>query len=89
LEKFWIYTHSKIIYCLPTFSEYNSPAKKTIWRKPLLLINFFMEKYGRGGGRSGGFGGGRGGFGGEQRREMFRATCDECGASCQVPFKPT
>lgn len=49
----------------------------------------------------GGFGGGsRGGFGGGSRggfsrgpaqgddREMFDATCGECGAGCQVPFRP-
>ncbi|MBI2146407.1 DNA-directed RNA polymerase [Candidatus Woesearchaeota archaeon] len=37
--------------------------------------------------RGGGF---RGGF---QRdfgpREMHKATCSECGAECEVPFKPT
>lgn len=39
----------------------------------------------------GGFGGGnRGGFGGGPRedREMFDATCGECGNNCQVPFRP-
>lgn len=40
-----------------------------------------------GGDRGGGF---RGGF---QRdfgpREMHKATCSECGAECEVPFKPT
>lgn len=52
----------------------------------------------RGGGSRGGFdrgGGGRsfdrggsrgGGFGGD--REMFQATCDSCGKSCELPFKP-
>jgi CxxC-x17-CxxC domain-containing protein len=40
-----------------------------------------------GGGRGGGFGGGFGGDGG--RREMFSATCSNCGKECQVPFKPT
>lgn len=52
---------------------------------------------GRGGGRSGGGygggrgGGGRGGFGGRDqgRPEMHRATCADCGDSCEVPFKPT
>ncbi len=33
----------------------------------------------RGGSRSGGFGG---------DREMFQATCDSCGKSCELPFKP-
>ena len=55
----------------------------------------------RGGDRRGGFGGGKpsfGGFGGrgggrdrsfDAPREMFRATCTECGNSCEVPFRPT
>jgi len=38
----------------------------------------------------GGFGGGRGGF--EQRgggdRQLYTATCAECGKEAQVPFKP-
>ena len=37
----------------------------------------------RGEGKS--FGGGRD----EERRTSFRATCDDCGSSCEVPFKPT
>ncbi|MBN2141719.1 DNA-directed RNA polymerase [Candidatus Woesearchaeota archaeon] len=48
----------------------------------------------RGGGHRGGFGGGHGGgfrrgggFGGP--REMHKAVCTECGAECEVPFKPT
>lgn len=42
------------------------------------------------GGSRGGFGGGnRGGFGGPREdREMFDATCGECGNNCQVPFRP-
>lgn len=51
----------------------------------------------RGGGSRGGFGGGRGGFGGGSRggyggqsedRQMFQATCAECGNACDVPFRP-
>lgn len=57
--------------------------------------NFGRDR--RGGGRGfdrnrGGFGGGRGGFGGGRdsgRREMFSATCSNCGKECQIPFKPT
>jgi len=45
-----------------------------------------------GGGHSGGgrFGGGRR-FGGGDRgpRQMFKATCADCGQECEVPFKPT
>jgi len=41
------------------------------------------------GGSRGGFGGGRS-FGGDRGdRQMFDATCDNCGKSCQVPFRPT
>lgn len=52
----------------------------------------------RGGRDSGGFGGGRdsGGFRGGRdggrdggRPQMHRATCSECGNSCEVPFKPS
>jgi CxxC-x17-CxxC domain-containing protein len=45
--------------------------------------------YGGRGGRGGygGRGGGRGGYGGS--REMHPAKCSECGADCEVPFKPT
>jgi len=35
--------------------------------------------------------GSRPGFnrGGEERREMFKATCAECGKPCEVPFRPS
>jgi CxxC-x17-CxxC domain-containing protein len=52
-----------------------------------------MSQFSKGGfsGNRGGFrksGGGQGarGFGGP--KEMFEATCAECGNSCQVPFRP-
>lgn len=62
-----------------------------------------MGNFNRGGGRPGGGGrnfgrrdfGDRGrGFGGgfgrdSGRREMFNATCSNCGKECQVPFRPT
>jgi len=35
-----------------------------------------------------GYSGGGGGFD-RGPREMTDAVCSECGASCQVPFKPT
>jgi len=47
------------------------------------------------GGHGGGFGrrdGGRGGFGGGRDRGpviMHQAICDQCGKSCEVPFRPT
>lgn len=51
------------------------------------------KKFG-GGGRGGDRGGSRGGFGGgrggdRERPEMHRATCNECGKSCEVPFRPS
>ena len=47
---------------------------------------------GRGGGGRGFSGGGNrgGGFGGRRERpEMHKATCDACGNSCELPFRPT
>ena len=41
----------------------------------------------RGGNRGGGFGGGRNDGG--DRPDMHRATCSDCGKSCEVPFRPT
>lgn len=49
--------------------------------------NFNRDRGGRGGfggGRRHGFGGDRGG-----NREMFSATCSNCGKECHVPFRPT
>src|SRR5689334_8866016 len=41
------------------------------------------------GGRGGGFQSrGRSSFDGGNR-QMFRATCDNCGKECEVPFRPT
>jgi CxxC-x17-CxxC domain-containing protein len=49
--------------------------------------------YGAGGGYSaGGYnGGGSGGYGSRDRgpREMFTATCSNCGRDAEVPFRPT
>ena len=47
---------------------------------------------GRGGSNFGNRGGGGRSFGGGRDRgrpEMHRATCSDCGSSCEVPFKPT
>ena len=38
-------------------------------------------------GGGGGFGGGRGGYN-SGPRQMFDATCSNCGQPCQVPFQP-
>ena len=48
--------------------------------------------YGGGGGYSaGGYGGGNGGYGQRSSapREMFDATCSNCGKDARVPFRPT
>ncbi len=57
-----------------------------------------MGNFNQGGRKSGGnfgggksFGGGGNRFGGRDggRPTMNKATCSDCGASCEVPFKPT
>ena len=47
------------------------------------------SSYSSGGG--GGYGGGGGGYGERERgpREMFSATCSNCGKEAMVPFRPT
>jgi len=44
---------------------------------------------GSGGGGGGGYGGGGGGYRDRGPREMFAATCSNCGREAQVPFRPT
>ena len=44
---------------------------------------------GGGGGYGGGGYGGGGGFRERRPREMFEATCSNCGKTAQVPFNPT
>jgi CxxC-x17-CxxC domain-containing protein len=43
---------------------------------------------GGGGGNRGSYGGGGGGGGGRPQREMFKATCSNCGGVAEVPFQP-
>ena len=45
--------------------------------------------YSAGGGGGGGYGGGGGGYRDRGPREMFAATCSNCGREAQVPFRPT
>ena len=49
------------------------------------------DQGGYGGGDSGGYGGGSGSGGYRERRprEMFEATCSNCGKPAMVPFRPT
>ncbi len=59
--------------------------------------NYRNDRFGGGGNRS--FGGGssyrggrdsdRGGYGNREEKEMFKTVCDNCGKSCEVPFKPS
>jgi CxxC-x17-CxxC domain-containing protein len=47
--------------------------------------------YGSSGGGGGGYSSGGGGYGSRDRapREMFTATCSNCGNEARVPFRPT
>jgi CxxC-x17-CxxC domain-containing protein len=45
--------------------------------------------YNGGGGGGGGYGGGGGGYRDRGPREMFSATCSNCGNEAKVPFRPT
>jgi CxxC-x17-CxxC domain-containing protein len=53
--------------------------------------SYSSGSYSSGGGYSSGSGGYGGGGGGYERgaREMFTATCSNCGREAQVPFRPT
>ena len=44
---------------------------------------------GGGGGYGGGASAGGGGFRDRRPREMFEATCSNCGKTAMVPFRPT
>lgn len=62
--------------------------------KPVYCRECYAKRGGGGerrGGGGGGFGRPRGGgFGGPREpREMTEVTCDDCGKTSQVPFKPT
>jgi len=46
------------------------------------------SSYGNRGGGGGGYGGGGGGGGYGGPREMFTATCSNCGREARVPFQP-
>jgi|SRR5579872_1475024 len=62
-------------------------AMKGFQNKPNRCPDCRAARKAQGGGRAGGGGGGgRGGFGGQ--REMFKATCSQCGGVAEVPFQP-
>ena len=51
----------------------------------------YSSSGGEGGYSAGGYGGGGGGYGNRSSapREMFDATCSNCGKDAKVPFRPT
>lgn len=71
-------TGSKPVYCSECFENMGGGASSNKYKdRDSRESNFRRNK--RDFGRSR--------FGGD--REMFEATCDKCGASCKLPFRPT
>jgi CxxC-x17-CxxC domain-containing protein len=66
-----------------TASEQEFYASKGFTNKPSRCADCRAARKAAGGGRHSG-----GGFGGGQRREMFKATCSQCGGVAEVPFQP-
>ena len=66
-----------------TASEQEFFASKGFTNKPSRCSDCRAARKAAGGGRSGG-----GGYGGGARREMFKATCSQCGGVAEVPFEP-
>jgi CxxC-x17-CxxC domain-containing protein len=69
-----------------TSSEQEFYASKGFTNKPSRCAECRAARKAAGGGRSGG--GSFGGGGGGGRREMFKATCSQCGGVAEVPFQP-
>jgi CxxC-x17-CxxC domain-containing protein len=63
-------------------------AMKGFANKPNRCPDCRAARKAAGGGRGGGSRGGFGGGGGGGQREMFRATCSQCGGVAEVPFQP-
>ena len=70
-----------------TSSEQEFYASKGFTNKPSRCAECRAARKAAGGGRSGG-GGSYGGGGGGGRRELFKATCSQCGGVAEVPFQP-
>lgn len=66
-----------------TSGEQEFFASKGFQNKPNRCPDCRAARKAAGGGRSGGGGGGR-----SSQREMFTATCSQCGGVAQVPFQP-
>ncbi|HZT13483.1 MAG TPA: zinc-ribbon domain containing protein [Candidatus Baltobacteraceae bacterium] len=71
-----------------TASEQEFYASKGFTNKPSRCSDCRAARKASGGGRSGGGGSNYGGGGGGGRREMFKATCSQCGGVAEVPFQP-
>ena len=69
-----------------TASEQEFFASKGFTNKPSRCGDCRAARKAAGGGRSGSNRGGGGGYGGQ--REMFKATCSQCGGVAEVPFQP-
>ncbi len=69
-----------------TASEQEFFANKGFTNKPSRCSDCRAARKAAGGGRPSGNRNG-GGFGGSQR-EMFKATCSQCGGVAEVPFQP-
>jgi CxxC-x17-CxxC domain-containing protein len=69
-----------------TASEQEFYASKGFTNKPSRCADCRAARKASGGGRTGG-GSNGGGYGGA-RREMFQATCSQCGGVAEVPFQP-
>jgi CxxC-x17-CxxC domain-containing protein len=65
-----------------TASEQEFYASKGFTNKPSRCADCRAARKASGGGRS------SGGYGGGGRREMFKATCSQCGGVAEVPFQP-
>jgi CxxC-x17-CxxC domain-containing protein len=66
-----------------TANEQEFFASKGFTNKPSRCSDCRAARKAAGGGRSGNRGGGYGG-----QREMFKATCSQCGGVAEVPFQP-
>ncbi len=70
-----------------TSSEQEFYASKGFTNKPSRCSDCRAARKAAGGG-GGGRSGGGGSYGGGSRREMFKATCSQCGGVAEVPFQP-
>jgi CxxC-x17-CxxC domain-containing protein len=70
-----------------TVSEQEFFASKGFTNQPSRCPDCRAARKASSGGRSGAGHGGSGGYGGV-RREMFKATCSQCGGVAELPFEP-